>query len=204
MPIRDCRVIAVEGTQAAGKTTFVHALTARLREQGVNVACTGEPARTSPFMEDIVLHGEGGFDLVAEMDLFAQHFTVPLRAARHHRVLITDKTPLNVLALAGLVLDLSEPRVGAWLRSAERMCQVWMPLAYDMVVYCGDRYDQKAGGDRMREKVLPLQDQADEAVRAALRKVPEVPVLSMPLNLTVAERVQWTVERVEETGLLAA
>ncbi|MEV6810099.1 hypothetical protein [Streptomyces sp. NPDC051132] len=136
MPIRTCRVIAVEGTQAAGKTTFVHALTAHLRERSINVACTGEPARTSPFMEDIVLHGKGDFDLAAELDLLAQHFTVPLRAARHHQVLITDKTPANVLALARLVLDPTEPGVAAVLAAGEALCRAWMPLAYDAIVYC--------------------------------------------------------------------
>ncbi|WP_226961835.1 MULTISPECIES: nucleoside/nucleotide kinase family protein [Streptomyces] len=100
MPIRDCTVIAIEGTQAAGKTTLVHALTAHYRERSVNVTCTGEPARTSPFMEAVVLHGQGTFDLAAELDLFALQLTTPLRAARNHRLLITDKTPANVLALA--------------------------------------------------------------------------------------------------------
>ncbi|MER6386190.1 hypothetical protein ABT274_41130 [Streptomyces sp. NPDC001127] len=151
MPIRDCRVIAVEGTQAAGKTTFVHALTSHLRERSINVNCTGEPARVSPFMEDIVLNGKGDFDLVAELDLLAQHFTVPLRAARHHQVLITDKTPANVLALAGLVLDSTEPGVAAVLSAAEVLCRSWMSLAYDVVLYCEDRYDQKAGGPHAGE-----------------------------------------------------
>lgn len=202
MPIRGCRVIAVEGTQAAGKTTYVHALTAHLREQGVNVACTGEPARTSPFMEDIVLHGEGNFDLVAEVDLFAQHFTVPLRAARHHQVLITDKTPANVLALAGLVLDPTEPGTAEVLAAAEALCRAWMPIAYDAIVYCRDRYDQKAGGDRMREKVLNIQDESDTAIHEACA-MSGVPMLEMPTGLTVAQRVQWTVERVGDMGLLA-
>ncbi|MGA5127712.1 AAA family ATPase [Streptomyces pseudogriseolus] len=202
MPIRECRVIAVEGTQAAGKTTYVHALTAHLREQGVNVTCTGEPARTSPLMESIVLHGDGNFDLVAELDLLAQHFTVPLRAARHHQVLITDKTPANVLALAGLVLDPTEPGTGAVLAAAEALCRAWMPIAYDAVVYCRDRYDQKAGGDRMREKVLDLQDDADTAIYEACRTM-GVPMLEMPVGLTVSERVQWTMKRVEGMGLVA-
>ncbi|MFK0159142.1 AAA family ATPase [Streptomyces sp. NPDC090493] len=202
MPIRECRVIAVEGTQAAGKTTFVHALTAHLREQSIGVACTGEPARTSPFMEDIVLHGEGNFDLVAELDLFAQHFTVPLRAARHHQVLITDKTPANVLALAGLVLDPTEPGTAPVLAAAEAMCRAWMPIAYDAIVYCRDRYDQKAGGDRMREKVLNIQDQSDDAIYEACRAA-GVPMLEMPTGLTVSERVQWTMKRVGDMGLIA-
>lgn len=154
-------------------------------------------------MEDIVLHGLGTFDLVAELDLLAQHFTVPLRAARHHRVLVTDKTPANVLALARLVLDLTQPGTPAVLFAADALCRAWMPQAYDAIVYCRDRYDQKAGGDRMREKVLDLQDDADTAIYAACRAT-GVPILDMPLGLTVAERVRWTAERVEELGLIAS
>ncbi|GAA4806232.1 hypothetical protein [Streptomyces ziwulingensis] len=144
-----------------------------------------------------------GRSLAAEMDLFAQHFTVPLRAARNHQVLITDKTPANVLALAGLVLDPSEPDVASILGAAEMYSRAWMPHAYDAVVYCRDRYDQKAGGDRMREKVLAVQNPADDAIHEALRTVPRLPVLEMPLGLTVAERVRWTVARVDELGLTA-
>lgn len=202
MSIRECRVIAVEGTQAAGKTTFVHALTAALREQSIGAACTGEPARTSPFMEEIVLHGVGSFDLVAELDLFAQHFTVPLRAARHHQVLITDKTPANVLALAGLVLDPIEPGTASVLTAAEAMCRAWMPIAYDAIVYCRDRYDQKAGGDRMRQKVLNIQDESDTAIYEACRAT-GVPILEMPTGLTVAERVQWALKQMGDMGLIA-
>ncbi|MFE9686803.1 AAA family ATPase [Streptomyces sp. NPDC006285] len=202
MPIRECRVIAVEGTQAAGKTTLVHALTSYLREQSIGATCTGEPARTSPFMEDIVLHGVGNFDLVAELDLFAQHFTVPLRAARHHQVLITDKTPANVLALASLVLDRTEPSTGPVLAAAKALCRAWMPTAYDAIVYCRDRYDQKAGGDRMREKVLSIQDESDSAIYDACRAT-GVPILEMPTGLTASERVEWTVGRLEIMGLIA-
>ncbi len=153
-------------------------------------------------MEDIVLHREGNFDLVAELDLFAQHFTVPLRAARHHQVLITDKTPANVLALAGLVLDPTEPGTASVLAAAKAMCRAWMPIAYDAVVYCRDRYDQKAGGDRMRQKVLNIQDESDTAIYEACHAT-GVPMLEMPTGLTAAERVQWTVERVGDMGLIA-
>ncbi|MEE1764399.1 AAA family ATPase [Streptomyces sp. SP18BB07] len=201
MPIRECAVIAVEGTQAAGKTTLVHALTAHYRGQSIGATCTGEPARTSPFMEAIVLHEEGNFDLVAELDLLAQHLTVPLRAARHHQLLITDKTPANVLALARLVLDPSEPGVGSVLASAESLCRAWMPLAYDAVVYCRDKYDQKAGGDRMREKVLSLQDEADRAILDACKRT-GVPILEMPLGLSIDERVQWVAAQVDQRGLI--
>jgi hypothetical protein len=203
MPIRDCAVIAVEGTQAAGKTTLVHALTSHYRERAVNAACTGEPARTSPFMEAIVLYGQGAFDLAAELDLFAQQLTTSLRAARNHRLLITDKTPANVLALAHLVLDPNVPGTEQTLAAMEMMCRAWMPQAYDLVVYCRDRFDQKAGGDQFRTKVLRLQDDADQAVYAAC-KDSGVRMAELPVGLGTAERVRWITDRVSALGLAAA
>jgi hypothetical protein len=202
MPIRDCTVIGVEGTNAAGKTTLVHALTAHYREQSVRAACTGEPARTSPFMETIVLHHEGTFDLTAELDLFGRHLTDTPRAARHQQLLFTDKTPANVLALARLVLDPTEPGTAGVLAAMDAMCRAWMPLAYDLVIMCGDRYDQKSGGDRFRDKVLGLQDDADRAVREACRDS-GVRTLDLPTGLDTADRVQWIAERVNELGLSA-
>ncbi|MGW7517846.1 AAA family ATPase [Streptomyces sp. NPDC054796] len=201
--IRTCTVIAVEGTQAAGKTTLVHALTAHLRERGIHVACTGEPAREAPFMEEIVLHGQGHFDLPAEIDLFGQQLTVPLRAARHHQLLIADKTPANVIALACLLLDTNvEPGAGSVLAAAESFCRAWMPLVYDTVIYCRDRYDQRAGGDRMRQNVHNLQDQADELIYKVCRDT-GVHLLEMPTGLTNPERVRWAIQHVEQMGLAA-
>lgn len=147
--------MAIEGTQAAGKTTLVHALTAHLREQGVNAACTGEPARSSPFMEEIVLHGKGNFDLVAEVDLFGQQLSVPLRTARNHQVLITDKTPMNVIALARLVLNGSEPGTSSVLAAAESMCRAWMPLAYDAVVSAATGTTRRPGATACGRKSSP-------------------------------------------------
>ena len=59
--LRDCVVIAVEGTHASGKTTLTHALAAHYRERGIHVATVEEPARHSPFIEEIVVHGKGQF-----------------------------------------------------------------------------------------------------------------------------------------------
>jgi thymidylate kinase len=78
MTIRDCLTIAIDGTHASGKTTLIHALTAHYRRQGVNVAAMGEPARSSPFMEEIVIHGRGNFDFAAEVDVFAAHLQYQL------------------------------------------------------------------------------------------------------------------------------
>ena len=103
--LRDCVVIAVEGTHASGKTTLTHALAAHYREHGIHVATVEEPARHSPFVEEIVVHGQGRFDLETEVDLFAAQLSAQLRAARQHTMIICDKTIANVLAYARIVLE---------------------------------------------------------------------------------------------------
>jgi hypothetical protein len=42
--------------------------------------------------------------VVTEVDLFAAQLTATLRASRHHDLLICDKTIVNVLAYARMVL----------------------------------------------------------------------------------------------------
>jgi hypothetical protein len=53
----------------------------------------------------------------------------------------------------------------------------------------------------MREKVLSIQDESDTAIYEACRAM-GVPMLEMPTGLIVSERVQWTVERVGNMGLI--
>jgi hypothetical protein len=89
--VRGCALVGVEGIHASGKATLVHALTAHYRERGVLVDCTGEPARTSPFIEETVIHGKGVYDLATEVDLYAAHLSATLRGARQYHLLICDK-----------------------------------------------------------------------------------------------------------------
>ena len=56
--LRDCLVIAVEGTHASGKTTLTHALIAHPGAGGPR-RHGGGTARHSPFIEEIVVHGKG-------------------------------------------------------------------------------------------------------------------------------------------------
>jgi len=197
--VRDCLLVVVEGTHASGKTTLIHALVAHYRAQGVLVDCTGEPARTSPFIEEIVLHGRGSFDLPTEVDLFAAQLKEQLRAARHQRLLICDKTVANVLAYARLVLDSSaDPLTAPVLDAMEQFCRAWAPV-YDLVVYSADQYQQPA--DPYRTKVATLQDATAQAVRGACAQV-GIELHDIPVGLTVAERVAWVARRVDP--LLAA
>jgi hypothetical protein len=194
MSVHDCALVAVDGTHASGKTTLVHALTAHYRQQGVLVDCTAEPARTSPFIEDIVIHGKGNFDLATEVDLFAAQISATLRAARHHRLLICDKTIVNVLAYARIVL--AAPPAShekAVLDAMAGFCRAWAPT-YDAVFYLPDHYPDPA--DPFRAKVTHLQDQTAQAVRAAYADV-RIPLHEVPGALDVPERVAWIARRVD-------
>lgn len=201
MPIRECRVAAIDGTHASGKTTLIHALTAHFRRKGVNVAAMGEPARSSPFMEEIVIHGHGAFDLAAEVDVFAAHLQLQLRTSRNHQLLIADKTIINVLAYARMLLDITPGSVDAGVFDAmEHFCRAWAPT-YDVVFFTHDQYTQP--GDNFRAKVAGLQDTAATALRTLYDEL-RIPVLDVPRGLETEQRVEWIARRAADTGLLPA
>lgn len=194
MAARDCRLVAIEGTHASGKTTLVHALVAHYQAQGVLVGCSEEPARASPFMEEIVIHGRGDFDLVAEVDLFGAQLSEQLRASRQLQLLICDKTVVNVLAYARLVLDASPgTHTAAVLAAIAQFCSAWAPV-YDAVFYCADSYQQ--GPDPMRAKVSHLQDDAAHAVLDTCTAA-GVALHHIPTGLDVADRVAWVARFVD-------
>lgn len=199
--LRDSIVLAVEGTHASGKTTLTHALAAYYRERGVHVATVEEPARHSPFIEEIVVHGKGSFDLETEVDLFAAQLSAQLRAARQHPMIICDKTIANVLAYAWLVLETPpRSRAAATLAAMEAFCRAWAGV-YDAVFYCCDHYSQHQPGDPYRAKVLDLQPAADRVVRATCGTVGQR-VIDIPPNMTTAQRVDWIAQKVARLRII--
>ena len=198
--LRDCAVLAIEGTHASGKTTLTHALAAYYRERGIHVGTVEEPARHSPFIEEIVVHGKGSFDLETEVDLFAAQLSAQLRAARQHTMIIADKTIANVLAYAWLVLQTPpRSREATVLEAMQSFCQAWAGT-YDAVFYCCDRFDQHQTGDPYRAKVLDLQPAADRVVRSMCATVGQR-VIDIPPNMTTAQRVNWIATRVTKLGI---
>jgi predicted ATPase len=199
--LRDCVVLGIEGTHASGKTTLTHALAAHYREQGIHVATTEEPARNSPFIEEIVVHDKGHFDLVCEVDLFAAQLSGQLRAARNHTMVIADKTIANVLAYALIFLKTPPgSREQATIKAMEAMCRAWADT-YDAVFYCCDKFDQQQPGDPYRSKVLTLQSAADRVVRSTCATVGQR-VIDIPPRMSTADRVRWVAKRVADLGIL--
>jgi predicted ATPase len=198
--MRGCVVVAIEGTHASGKTTLTHALAACFRERGIHVATVDEPARHSPFIEEIVVHGRGQFDLETEADLFGAQLSAQLRAARQHSMIIADKTIANVLAYSRLVLPaVRGTREAAVLTAMEDFCRAWA-LMYDVVFYCCDSFSQHQDGDPYRAKVLDLQPAADRLVRQTCATVGQR-VVDIPPGMSTAERVAWITTRMAKLGI---
>jgi len=132
------------------------------------VATVEEPARRSPFIEKIVVHGRGRFDLETEADLFGAQLSARLRAAGQHTMIIRNKTIANVLAYAWLVL--SAPPGSGPGRDGSLLPR--LGPVYDIVFCCCDNYAQEQAGDPYRAKVLDLQSAADRVavVLASLRR----------------------------------
>lgn len=200
MPLRKARLVAIDGTHASGKTTLIYAVAALLRRQGIHVTTLGEPARSSPFVDDVVIHKSGDFDMLLELDLFAAHITNSVRAARSYQVVLADKTPTNVLAYCKMVVAIEPDTWDARMVEAmEAFCRAWGP-AYDAIFYCQDHYGTSQRGDAYRVKVAGLQQQADDLVRVEYERLNQ-PIIEIPRSLDIDERAAWVVAQILQLGL---
>ena len=202
MTLGGCTILAVEGTHAAGKTTLVHALAAHYGAVGVQVATVEEPARSRPFIDDIVMRGKGDFDLVTQVDLFAAQLVGQIRHARGRRLLIADKTIANVLAYARIFVDhQSGGHDEAVLAAMQQFCQAWAGV-YDAVFLCQDHFDATVPGDPYRSRVQRLQRVAHSSVQAAIVDTGHR-VFNIPAGFDLTSRVAWVVSQVDQAGLLS-
>lgn len=77
-------------------------------------------------------------------------------------MLITDKTLVNVVAYARLLLPSADWPVADAMR---QLCAATADL-YDAVFYTSDQFNPRQDGDRFRDKVADRQASVDEALRA--------------------------------------
>ncbi|MGH8903141.1 MAG: hypothetical protein ACRDYA_16090 [Egibacteraceae bacterium] len=80
-------------------------------------------------------------------------------------------------------------------------CHAWAQV-YDAVFFCADQYGRQHPSDVFRARVLHLQDDVAQAVRSACADV-GLPLVDVPVDLTVDERVHWIPGRVADLGLVS-
>lgn len=193
--IRDARLVAVEGAHASGKTTLVHALTARLKEAHVHVAVHGDVARESPLVEEAIVHGKGEIDLTTELQLFAAQLAGEQLLARHHELVLCDKSLLSVIAYSTLFLDGKLDERERELLAAMRTMSHLYAERYDAVFLLGDLYPLEATDDPHR---LVEQDGRLRlaGLLAAECESAAVQLHRVPVGLSSAEKLAWVSERI--------
>lgn len=201
LSIRAARVIAVDGTQASGKTTFKYRLASELRMRGINIAVLDEPARASPLIDDVVLYGDGEFDIFLELDLFAAHLMTCARAARQHQLILADKTPTNVLAYSQFYVA---PNADSWalevLGAMAQLGEAWGQV-YDAIYYLSDTFEEDAKSDRYRSKVVGAQDDIDALLRQ-MYTATNLELSHVPLGRDLDHKVAWTIEDLERKAII--
>jgi hypothetical protein len=97
------RRYAISGRDHTGKSTICHAVTARLRAQGVDADMVDEQSRRS------VALAEGRRGVSTQMDLFARTVVVELEVARSSAVVVCDRSLVDILAYTDLLPPDSDP-----------------------------------------------------------------------------------------------
>jgi AAA domain-containing protein len=91
------RRYAISGRDHTGKTTICHAVTARLRAQGVDADMVDEQSRRS------VALAEGRRGITTQLDLFARTVVVELEVARSSEVVVCDRSLVDILGYTDLL-----------------------------------------------------------------------------------------------------
>jgi nicotinamide riboside kinase len=196
-----CRLIAIEGTHGTGKTTLAHALTARLKREHHHAAQAGESARESPFLETVVVHGRGAMDISAELHIFASQIVREQLQARHLELLVCDKSVVNVLAYARLVLAREDPTTTRLLAAMHDFCRSYVAL-YDVAFLVSDRYELGRTADPYRPRDGVLRDAVERELVAVCAEV-GLSVAPVPAGVGLERQVDWMLGRLDAAGLLA-
>jgi thymidylate kinase len=91
------RRYAISGRDHTGKTTICHAVTARLRAQGVDAQMVDEQSRRS------VPLAQGRREVATQLDLFARTVVVELEVSRSTQVVVCDRSLVDILAYTDLL-----------------------------------------------------------------------------------------------------
>jgi predicted ATPase len=172
--IRNCRIIAVEGTHGSGKTTLVHGVVARLKAKSVAAAGCIDSARLNPFIEAARIHGRAEIDVFAELSLFGELLSEDARLARFNDVLVMDKSVANILGYARHFLG-DTPFEERVLQGMAALAGAYAEV-YDRVFFLNDYYNLDSTEDRFRPKEQSFQRSAAEGIRRACLEMGLTPI----------------------------
>lgn len=185
-------LIAIDGTHASGKTTLLYYIAAKLKERGVNCIVLQEPARNSPLLDDVILRDIGNFDILIEADLIMNHISQCIRGTRDGDIILSDRTPVSVLAYKNLFVDTSNETETLFWEKCETLVEQWMDF-YDLVFYCQDHYKIDVAKDKRRSKALNNQLEADLETQIHYERF-HCNLQCIPPNLSLEEKGNCVIE----------
>jgi hypothetical protein len=200
MSIGMCQMVGIEGAHGTGKSTLALAVAAECKRRHIHAACLIERARESPFIEDTVIRNLGPVTIYGELHLLGEQIAAEQRLARHHSLVVCDKTVANVLGYARLLLGKQDdPFTRELLERLPPMLESYARL-YDRVFFLSDFYDLERTHDPFRPSDAAFQLATDEALRVACADL-KLKVEFVAPGLEYEAKVRWVVERiVEETA----
>ncbi|MBF4770205.1 AAA family ATPase [Nocardioides agariphilus] len=157
---RSGRRYAVSGRDHTGKTTICHAVTARLRAQGVDAQMVDEQSRRS------VALAEGRREVATQLDLFARTIVVELEVSRSTEVVVCDRSLVDILAYTDLLPASDDPVEAAMCRAMDGFAEHYL-ATYDAIFLPSWRLEPM-GLDPLRAPVHHLQDDLEAHIERRL------------------------------------
>jgi hypothetical protein len=195
MAIGTCRLIGIEGAHGTGKSTLALAVAADCKRRHMHAGCLVERARQSPFIEDAVIHKTGPITIHGELHLVALQIAHEQGLARHHDLLVCDKTVANVLGYSRLLLGQDDSRsTQNLLRTLEAFLSEYAKF-YDQVFYSEDLYELQLTRDPFRPVDPKFQRDAASAIREACIDL-KISLDLIPTGLDHQDKVEWVVDRI--------
>jgi nicotinamide riboside kinase len=154
------RRYAVSGRDHTGKTTICHAVTARLRAQGVDAQMVDEQSRRS------VALAEGRREVATQLDLFARTVVVELEVARATEVVVCDRSLVDILAYTDLLPATNDPLEAAMCRAMDAFAEHYL-ATYD-AIFVPDWQLDTSVEDPLRAPVRHLQDDLERHIERRL------------------------------------
>lgn len=187
-------LIAFDGTHASGKTTLKYQVAARLKEKGMNCVVLPEPARNSPLVDDVVLREMGKFDIPLEIDLIMNHITQCIRGTRDGQIILSDRTPVNVLAYTELLVRSEDDLENELLEKCSSLVESWVQ-SYDLIFYCQDYYIADLQKDSLRNKVVGIQKEVDVETKKQYDKF-GCEIQLVPKGLSLDEKTDFVLRAI--------
>ncbi len=177
------RRYAISGRDHTGKSTICHAVTARLRAQGVDADMVDEQSRRS------VALAEGRRGVSTQMDLFARTVVVELEVARSSAVVVCDRSLVDILAYTDLLppeSDPSDPSDAAMRRAMDAFAEHY--LGTYAAIFLPAWTLETVEDDPLRAPVRHLQDDLAAHIERRLSPYADL-VVRLDTQATAADAV---------------